>query len=194
MEPSPAGGGGLGGGAPSVRTMRTEGRADGFLRGLRAASDRLDRAVVALCVALFAAMLLVSLCGIAWQIATGHALAWSYPVARMLIPWIAMLSVTCAFKRGEHIAMSMLLARVPPPAIVAAQAVGVLSVALFALALAWTGAGFFAESGQLVMVSDTIQVSDRWMTAAVPISGLVLLVHIADGAALLGAVAHEAGP
>ena len=169
-------------------------RAHALLRGWRWASDRLDHAAVALCVALFAAMLAVSLAGIAWQAATGHALAWSYPVARMLIPWIAMLSVTCAFKQGEHIAMSMLVGRAPRPVIVAAQAVGVLSVALFALALAWTGAGFFAGSGQLVMISDSIQVSDRWMTAAVPVSGIVLLVHLADGAALLGAAARADAP
>jgi TRAP-type C4-dicarboxylate transport system permease small subunit len=162
-------------------------RATTLLRGARRLSDGLDRAVIALCVALVAAMLLVSLAGIAWQTATGHALSWTYSVARMLIPWIGMLSVTCAFKQGEHIAMTMLLARAPRPVIVAAEALGVLSIAAFAAALAWTGAGFFAESGQLVMVSDAIQVSDRWVNAAVPVSGLVLLVHVAHGTALLGA-------
>ena len=166
-------------------------RATTLLHKVRRFSDALDRAVIGLCVALVAAMLLVSLAGIAWQAATGHALSWTYSIARMLIPWIAMLSVTCAFKQGEHIAMTMLLARAPRPVIVAAEALGVLSIAAFGAALAWTGAGFLAESGQLVMISDSIQVSDRWVNAAVPLSGLVLLVHSVDGTALLGA--HDAG-
>lgn len=153
---------------------------------LRRLSDRLDRAVVGLCVALLAAMFAISLAGIAWQTATGHALTWATSLARLFLPWIAMLSVTVAFKRGEHIAMAMLVRRLPAPARRAAQAVGVATTALFALALAWFGAGFFADSTQLFMVSDFLQISHKWVAASVPVAGAVLFVHLAHGAALLG--------
>ena len=156
------------------------------LAALRRFSDRLDRAVVALCVALVATMFAISLAGIAWQAATGHALTWATSLARLFLPWIAMLSVTVAFKRGEHIAMAMLVRRLPAPARRAAQAVGVAALALFALALVWYGTGFFADSTQLFMVSDFLQVSHKWVAASVPVSGAVLCVHLAHGAALLG--------
>jgi hypothetical protein len=45
------------------------------------------------------------------------------------------------------------------------------------------GAG---DSTQLFMVSDFLQVSHKWVAASVPISGAVLCVHLAHGAALLG--------
>ena len=58
--------------------------------------------------------------------------------------------------------------------------------AAFALALMWYGFAFFAGSNQLFMVSDFLQVPHKWVTASVPVAGLVLLAHLAQGAALLG--------
>jgi TRAP-type C4-dicarboxylate transport system permease small subunit len=157
------------------------------LVGLRLFSDRLDMAVMALCGVLIAIMFSISLCGIVWQSATGHALTWATSLARLLLPWIAMLSVTVAFKRGEHIAMGMFAARLSGPLQGLFTAVGLALVAGFALALVWYGYGFFADSNELIMVSDFLQVPGRWVTASVPVAGLVLLVHLVQGSVLLGA-------
>jgi len=160
---------------------------------LRRLSDRIDRAVLGLSVLLVAAMFAVSLAAIATQFATGAALAWANPVARLFVPWIAMLSLTVAFKRGEHIAMAMLPARLPPRVRAATVATSWLAVALFAAALAVYGVGYCLDARQLVMISDTVQVSQRWVAAAVPVAGAVLCVHLADGAALLGTGAAPGG-
>jgi len=157
------------------------------LANLRQLSDRLDGAVMVLCGVLIAIMFSISLFGIAWQTATGHALTWATSMARLLLPWIAMLSVTVAFKRGEHIAMAMLAARLPGRLQALLSAVGVALVAGFALALVWYGYGFFADSNELIMVSDFLQVSGKWVAASVPVSGLVLLLHLVQGRVLLGA-------
>ena len=131
-------------------------------------------------------MFTISVAGIASQALTGSALTWSYSLARLFVPWIAMLSLTVAFKRGEHIAMGMLLARAPRPFRRFAQIVSLVLIGLFGIALAWFGTTFFAGSTQLFMISDFLQVSHKWVAAAVPVSGVILCVHLADGAALLG--------
>ena len=154
---------------------------------LRLFSDRLDRAVMVLCGVLIAIMFSISLYGIAWQIVTGHALTWGTSLARLILPWIAMLSVTVAFKRGEHIAMVMFAARLPMPVRRQFSAIGLLLVAGFCLALVWYGFGFFVDSDELIMVSDFLQVPARWVTASVPVAGLVLFVHLVQGSLLLGA-------
>ncbi|MDP6954293.1 MAG: TRAP transporter small permease subunit [Alphaproteobacteria bacterium] len=154
---------------------------------LRLFSDRLDRAVMLLCGVLIAVMFSISLFGIAWQTFTGHALIWGTSLARLLLPWIAMLSVTVAFKRGEHIAMGMFVSRLPGAMRHLTVLVGLALVAGFALALVWYGYGFFVDSTELIMVSDKLQVSAKWVAASVPVSGLVLLLHLVQGRVLLGA-------
>ena len=124
----------------------------------------------------------------------GGALTWSYSLARLFVPWIAMLSLTVAFKRGEHIAMAMLLTRTPRAFRRFAQIVSLVLIGLFGVALAWFGAEFFIGSNQLFMISDFLQLSHKWVTAAVPVSGVILCVHLADGAALLGTDAAIDGP
>lgn len=140
-----------------------------------------------LCGVLIAVMFSISLSGIVWQTATGHALTWATSAARLLLPWVAMLSITVAFKRGEHIAMAMLAARLPGRLQALLSAVGVALVAAFALALVWYGFGFFTDSNELIMVSDFLQVPGKWVAASVPVAGLVLLLHLVQGRVLLGA-------
>ncbi|MDP6351902.1 MAG: TRAP transporter small permease [Alphaproteobacteria bacterium] len=152
---------------------------------LRAFSDRLDRAVVVVCAGVVLAMLGISLLGIFYQFVLGDPLSWTYSLARLLLPWLAMLSLTVAFKRGEHVAMAMLARRMPAPLRGMVGIVNLCVIGLFGLALLWYGAGFFVNSTQLFMVSDFLQVSHRWVVAAVPVAGLVLCIHLLSGTALL---------
>lgn len=165
------------------------------MAALRRLSDRLNQAVLAACVVLIVVMFTISIAGIATQALTGSALTWSYSLARLFVPWIAMLSLTVAFKRGEHIAMGMLMNRAPPGARQAARILSLVLIGLFGAALVWFGFTFFIGSTQLFMISDFLQVSHKWVTVAVPVSGIILCVHLADGAALLGSDAPlEADP
>ncbi len=148
-------------------------------------SDGLDKAVVIVCAGLVLAMLGISMVGIFYQFVLSDPLSWTYSLARLVLPWLAMLSLTVAFKRGEHVAMAMLARRLPAPL---GRAVGIVNFCLFGLfglALLWYGTHFFINSTQLFMVSDFLQVSHRWVVAAVPISGLVLCAHLLSGPDLL---------
>lgn len=158
---------------------------------LRALSDRVNRLVVAFCVACVLAMLSISFIGFFYMIVTGAALSWTYSLARLFIPWVGMLSITVAFKGGEHVAMSMLLRVLPARLALALRYASLGLIALFALLLVWFGWDFFISSRQIYMVSDQIQIHGRWVAACVPVTGLVLLVHLADGLNLLEPIDPE---
>ena len=59
------------------------------------------------------------------------------------------------------------------------------SLALLGLLLIETGWDFFLNSTQYYMVSDQFQVHHRWVAAAVPITGVIILVHLVHGHVLL---------
>ncbi len=147
----------------------------------RRASDALNRAVTVACVACILAMLAISFVGFFHGIATGEALSWTYSLARLFIPWIGMLSITVAFKGGEHVAMGMLADLAPAPLSLALRWASLGLVGVFALLLLWYGWEFFIGSSQVYMVSDQIRVHARWVAACVPVTGAILLVHLSSG-------------
>jgi TRAP-type C4-dicarboxylate transport system permease small subunit len=118
------------------------------------------------------------------------ALAWLYRNTRpslfsLLLPWFAMLSVTVAFKYGEHIAILALRRGLPRVALGFVRWICFTCIALFAVGLAWYGVEFTRSAGNVLILSDTLQVSQRWTAASVPVAGVVLSLHLVDGLALL---------
>lgn len=160
---------------------------------LRRLSDSLNRAAIAFCVACVIAMLAISFIGFFYMMGTGEALSWTYSLARLFMPWIGMLSITIAFKGGEHVAMNLLLGLVPAGITRAMQWTSVALIGLFALLLLWFGWDFFLGSNQYYMVSDQLRIHGRWVAACMPVSGAILLVHLADGVRLLEAPLADLG-
>jgi TRAP-type C4-dicarboxylate transport system permease small subunit len=166
-------------------------------------SDVANKATIGLCAVLLIAMLFVSALGVALELLTSALsaagqremfdsglLAWLYAntrpsILRLFLPWFAMLSITVAFKYGEHIAILAASRALPLWGRRLAQAVNLTAVAVFAVALVWYGADYFLGATHLFIVSDTIQISHRWTAAAVPVAGAILCLHLVDGVALL---------
>ena len=148
-------------------------------------SDAVNHAVILVCVACVATMLAISFVGFFYMISTGDALSWTYSLARLFIPWIGLLSITVAFKRGEHVAMSVLVKRLPRSVAAVTGYANIVLIGIFAVLLIWLGWEFFLNSTQYYMVSDKFQVHHRWVAACVPVSGVILLIHLASGPSLL---------
>ncbi|MGH6895943.1 MAG: TRAP transporter small permease [Geminicoccaceae bacterium] len=163
-----------------------------MIERLRALSDHVNRAVVAVCIVCFLIMLAISFAGFFYQVITGAALSWTYSLARLFVPWIAMLSITVAFRRGEHVAMAILLQLVPPRVATIISYANLAIIGVFALLLVWFGWQFFITTTHYNMVSDQIQIHNRFVAACIPVTGLILLVHLAYGLHLLDLAAPEA--
>ncbi len=172
-------------------------------QSLKRISDGLNRFVICVCVTLVIVMLSISTLGIILEVTFNlfevfdagetfgaSPLAWAYSqtrpsMTRLFLPWVAMLSITIAFKSGEHVAISLLVRNLKPGMLQIVQSVNLVMVALFGIALVWYGVGFFQNSTQFFMVSDTLQVSHKWTAMSVPICGIIMCVHALSGLSLV---------
>jgi TRAP-type C4-dicarboxylate transport system permease small subunit len=170
---------------------------------VRGISEALDKIVIAASVALVVVMLSISTLGIFFEVLynifgifgvgdvfLGGVLNWLYAqtrpsLTRLFLPWLAMLSLTVAFKRGEHIAITFAIRRLPANALNLVKAINLSLVGLFGGALVWYGYGFFVNSTQLFMVSELLQVSHKWTAASVPVAGVIMCAHLLSGVALV---------
>ena len=153
---------------------------------LRRVSDKVNTVALFACVGCVLSMLSISFIGFFYVLVTGDALSWTYSLARLFIPWIGMLSITVAFHSGEHVAMNLLAKLLPAPLAVILRFASLVAVAVFAALLLWFGWQYFSTTTQYYMVSDQLQIHARWVTACVPVSGAILLVHLVNGTAILG--------
>ena len=174
-----------------------------LLFGLRRISDGVNQATIAVCAVILALMLAISAAGILLELLLallsriGQAslfdsgpLAFAYAntrpsLFRLFLPWLGMLSITVAFKYGEHIAIGAVARLLPRWAARLAQAINLAAIAIFGLALVWYGITFFRDATNLYIISSSLQVSHHWTAAAVPVAGLILWLHLVDGLALL---------
>jgi TRAP-type C4-dicarboxylate transport system permease small subunit len=159
---------------------------------LQGFSAAVERAVIGICIACFLIMLAISFVGFFYQLITGAALSWTYSLARLFVPWIGMLSITVAFRRGEHVAMAVLLQLLPPRLVTIVSYVNLAIIGLLALLLIWFGWQFFITTTHYNMVSDQIQIHNRFVAACIPVTGLILLLHLPCGVRLLDLAAPEA--
>ena len=136
---------------------------------LQRISDIVNTIVIVFGVLFVVTMLVLSTIGITYQLVLSSALTWSYSLTRLFLPWLAMLSVTVAFKSGEHVAISMAIKYLSPKMLRATQFLNLTFVGLFAVALIWYGLVFFENSTQLFMVSDTLQISHKWTALSIPV-------------------------
>ena len=114
--------------------------------------------------------------GIIWRYVLDKPLIWSNELAEILFLWLVSLGAAVALRRGEHMRMTVLVARLPPawqrfPARLAG-----LIVAVFTLELIVPGIGYMRE--QQAITTPTLHIPGSWEVAG-QLLALALLFYIA---------------
>jgi TRAP-type C4-dicarboxylate transport system permease small subunit len=156
-----------------------------FLDAAREASRLVNRAAIVVCITCVVAMLAISFAGFTYTVLTGGALSWTYSLARVFLPWIGMISITIALYSGEHVAMTILVKLLPKPLLRVFAVACLVVIGVFALLLVWYGWQFFINARQTYMVSDMIQIPQYYTAVAVPLTGVITLLHLVNGYGLL---------
>ena len=99
--------------APGVVTAA--GTPTGVRRWAARAEATLGLVVETAAAALVAVETAVLLAGIIARYVFHSSLVWSDELASILFLWLAMLGAVVAFRRGEHMRMTALVTRAPPP-------------------------------------------------------------------------------
>ncbi|MDN7130945.1 TRAP transporter small permease subunit [Halomonas sp. MC140] len=157
----------------------------GVLIPLRRLSDSINQAAIVVCVGCILAMLGISFTAFLYKLATGSTLSWTYSLARLFLPWIGFLSMTISLRYGEHVAMTLLIRSLPKILVQIGAGLCLAVIGLFALMLVWYGWGYFTNATQVYMVSDQIRIPSKVTAIVVPISGVIMLLHLVHGFSLL---------
>lgn len=158
---------------------------------LTAAADRVERAGYAVTVVLLAGMTLIA----GWQVFSRRALGftppWAEEVPRYAMVWLGLLGAALGLRRGSHLAIEFVARKLGGGARRFVGALVWTVEAVFAAAMVWFGIGvvrfFMSET------SPATRLPVGLIYLAVPISGLLMLLFLAEqAAAALGRGARSA--
>ncbi len=164
---------------------------------------RLLGALNAAAMALSAAGVLVSLALITWAVVMRYAFnrapVWADEVVGFMLVGIVMLAAAQCLRRGEHIGVDLLTARLSPRGKAWAQAWASLSVVVVSVILivnGWQSAMFARKLG--ILTEGNLEIPVFWLQLFLPLGGVMMLLvaleALARQAAGLPPLAAPAAP
>ena len=148
------------------------------LTGIAWLADRLDRGLgrlveIVAAVIVFTEIVLLG-AGVTARYVFHAPLVWSDELASILFLWLSMLGAVIALRRGEHMRMTGLVARVSPGTRLVLEALAVTAAIAFLL-LILPHALDYAEEENFI-VTPALEISNAWRAAAIPVGmGLMLI-------------------
>src|SRR3982751_795963 len=141
-------------------------------------------------VALLTALeVLILLAGVISRYIFHRPFTWSDELASILFLWLAMLGAVVAFRRGEHMRMSTLVARASPRWRTFFEAFAVaVAVAFLALVLYPT---FEYALDEAAIVTPAMEIPNIWRAAALPVGCALMLVFAVLRLARAGRLEEE---
>ena len=141
------------------------------------ASLILNRIVEAVVVVLLAALVLDVWIGVADRYVFHWQLNWPEILARYLMIWMALLAISCAIARREHIGLTIVIDRLPASLRRTALVLcDILAIGLFAYVL-WYGIGFAA--GGMARQAMIFGMSMGPAFASVPAAAALCVIQLA---------------
>ncbi len=117
---------------------------------------------------------LILLAGVISRYLFHNPLVWSDELASILFLWLAMLGAVVAFRRGEHMRMSTLVASAPPRWRAFFEAFAV-AVAIAFLALILHSSVEYAID-EAAVVTPAMEIPNIWRASAIPIGCALMLI------------------
>ncbi|MGJ5036691.1 MULTISPECIES: TRAP transporter large permease subunit [unclassified Bradyrhizobium] len=140
--------------------------------------DGLD-ALLGLLVEIPAALLVVAeivilFAGVVARYVLHRPLIWSDELASILFLWLAMLGAAVAFRRGEHMRMTAMVARASPGLRAYLDLVATAAALAFLVMIAWPSWEYAYEES--FITTPALQIENIWRAAALPVGiGLMAL-------------------
>src|SRR3981189_622093 len=147
---------------------------------------------------LVAAEIVILFAGVVARYGLHRPLIWSDELASILFLWLAMLGAAVAFRRGEHMRMTAVVAGARPAMRAYLDLVATCAALAFLLLVAWPAYEYAYEES--FITTPALQIPNVWRAAALPVgTGLLALfaflrlaragdLRVVLGAGLSGAV------
>jgi tripartite ATP-independent transporter DctM subunit len=148
-----------------------------YRRAWTRAVDRAIGAVVEPVAALLVAIEVAILtAGVFTRYVLKSPLVWSDELATILFLWLAMLGSVVAYRRGEHIRLSVLVRRASPRVAAVLEAISSVVVAIFVIELLPASLKFFAQ--EQIDITPALSIPRSYVVLAI-IVGLTLILVLA---------------
>jgi tripartite ATP-independent transporter DctM subunit len=143
---------------------------------------------------LVVAEIVILFAGVVARYGLHRPLIWSDELASVLFLWLAMLGAVVAFRRGEHMRMTAVVASAGPGARAWLDVIATCAALAFLLLVAWPAYEYAFEES--FITTPALQISNIWRAAALPagiglmaLFALLRLARTGDVRTLVGAVA-----
>ena len=120
--------------------------------------------------------IVVLLSGVFARFVLHRPLVWSDELASILFLWLALLGSVTALRRGEHMRMTALIARVSPSRRAVFEAVATAACLAFLALVVWPAWQYAAD--ERAITTPALEISNVWRAAALPV-GVVLMAVFA---------------
>jgi TRAP-type C4-dicarboxylate transport system permease small subunit len=147
--------------------------------------------------ALVVTEIVVLFAGVVFRYLLHQPLIWSDELASILFLWLAMLGAVTAFRRGEHMRMTALVARADPAQRAFLDMIATCAALAFLLLIVRPSWDYAYEES--FITTPALQISNMWRAAALPIGiglmaifALLRLLRTGNMRTLLGAAATVA--
>ena len=141
--------------------------------------DKFERGLVAAnrwaLIALLGAMSVIIFTNVALRYLTDQSIEWAEEVARHMMIWLTFLGAGPVLRYGGHIAVDNLQDSVPPRVAVALRVLIAMLMTGFFVFMVWWGI-LYMQRAQFQTTAAT-QISFAWIYAAMPVGGVLLLMH-----------------
>ena len=123
---------------------------------------------------LVVAEIVILFAGVVARYVLHKPLIWSDELASILFLWLAMLGAAVAFRRGEHMRMTALVARASPGLRAFLDLVATAAALSFLVMIAWPSWEYAYEESYIT--TPALQIANIWRAAALPVGiGLMAL-------------------
>jgi tripartite ATP-independent transporter DctM subunit len=149
-----------------------------ILPGIAARLDALlGRGIEIVAALLTAIEVVILLAGVISRYVFHRPFTWSDELASILFLWLAMLGAVVAFRRSEHMRMSMLITLAGPRLRAFFEAFAVALAVAFLLLVLWPAIEYAAD--EAAVVTPALEVPNIWRASAVPFGCGLMLVFAA---------------
>src|SRR3954452_386074 len=135
---------------------------------------------------LVAAEIVILFAGVVARYGLHRPLIWSDELASILFLWLAMLGAAVAFRRGEHMRMTAMVARASPGLRAYLDLVATVAALAFLVMIAWPSWEYAYEESYIT--TPALQIPNIWRAAALPVGialmALFALIRLARAASL----------
>jgi len=116
--------------------------------------------------------------GIIFRYFLGSPISWVLSISRLIMVWTSLLSISIAFKKGQHINLGGFISILPKGVRRIILGFGYILAFIYLFILVWKGFPIALQSTQLIMISAKLQIPQIWSMMAVPVSALLNLIHL----------------